>query len=77
MSQRFAADQALQLLQSIVLECSEGKYSDSESNEVSNVIADIQNEKDSSDLDDEYINQEVPTSTDDGARARSSNDNDE
>ena len=76
MSQRFAADQALQLLQIIALESSDSEYSVSESDEVSNVIADIQNEEDSSDLDDEYINQEAPTSTDNGARARSSSDND-
>ena len=77
MSQRFAADQALQLLQSIALESSDGEYSDSESDEVSNVIADIQNKEDLSDLNDEYINQKAPTNTDDGARAQSSSDNDE
>ena len=43
MSQRFDADQALQLLQNIALESSDGEYLDSESDEVSNVIADIQN----------------------------------
>ena len=41
------------------------------------MIADIQNEEGSSDLNDEYINQEAPTNTDNGARARSSSDNDE
>ena len=41
MSQRCAADQALQFLQSIALESSDGEYSDSESDEVSNVIPDI------------------------------------
>ena len=77
MSQRFAADQGLQLLKSIGSESSDAKYSDSEADEVSNVIADIQNEEVSSDLDDKYINQEAPTNTDDGARARRSSDNDE
>ena len=67
----------MQLLQSIAAESSDGEYSDSEPDEVSNVIADIQNEEDYSDLDDEYTDQEVPTETDDGARARSNNDNDE
>ena len=55
MSQKFAAEQALQLLQSIALESSDGEYSDFESDEVSNMIAVIQNE-DSFDLDDKYIN---------------------
>ena len=77
MSQRFAADQALQLLQSIALESSDGEYSDSKSDEVNNLIAGIQDEVDSSDLDDEYTNQEAPTNTNDGARARSSSSNDE
>ena len=77
MSQRFAVDQALQLLQSIALGSSDGKYSDSESDEANNVIADIQNEEDSSDSDDEYINQEASTNRDDCARAQSSSDNDE
>ena len=45
MSQRFAADQALQVLQSIALESSDGEYSDSESDKVNNVIANIQNEE--------------------------------
>ena len=75
MSQRFAANQALQLLQSIALEFSDGKYSDSKSDEVNNVIVDIQNEEDSFDSDDEYINQEAPTKTDDGVCARNSSDN--
>ena len=65
------------LLQSIALESSDGKYSDSEFNEVNNVIADIQNEEDSSDSDDAYINQEVPTNTDGSARAQTSSDNDD
>ena len=69
MSQRFAADQALQLLQSIALESSDGEYSDSKSDEVNNLIVGIQDEVDSSDLDDEYTNQEAPTNTNDGARA--------
>ena len=38
MSQRFAADQALQLLQSIALESSDGEYLDSVSDEVCNVM---------------------------------------
>ena len=42
MSQRFAADQALQLLQIIALESSDGKYSDSKSDELNNVNVDIQ-----------------------------------
>ena len=74
MSQRFAADQALQLLQSIVLESSDGEYSDSKSDELNNVIADIQN---SSDSDDKCTGQEVPINTNDGARARNSCDSDE
>ena len=41
------------------------------------MIADIQNEEDSSDTDDEYTNQEAPINTDDSTRARNSNDNDE
>ena len=69
LSQRFAADQAMQLLQSIALESSDGEYSDSKSNELNNVIADIQNEKDSSTSDDEYTDQEVQVNTDNGARA--------
>ena len=51
MSQRFGADQALQLFQSFALESSDDEYLDSESDKVNNVIADIQNEKDSSDYD--------------------------
>ena len=74
MSQRFAADQALQLLQSIALESSDGEYSDSKSDELNNVIADIQN---SSDSDDKCTDQEVPINTNDGARAGNSCDNDE
>ena len=74
MSQRFAADQAVQLLQSIALESSDGEYSDSKSDEHNNVIADIQNEEDSSDSDDKYTDQEVHINTDNGARARSSSD---
>ena len=77
MSQKFAADQALQLLQIIALESSDGGHSDSKSDEVNNVIVDIQNEENSSDSDDEYTNQEAPINTDDGARARSCSDNDE
>ena len=77
MFQRFAADHALQLLQIIALESSDGKYSDSESDEVNNVIVDIQNKENSSDSDDGYTNQEAPINSDDGARARSSSDNDE
>ena len=80
MSQRFAADQALQLSQlsqSVPLKSSDSKYSDSKSDYVNNLIADIQNDADSFDSDDEYANQEAPTNTDDCARARSSNDNDE
>ena len=76
MSQRFAADQALQLLQSIALESSYGEYSNSKSNELNNVIAYL-HEKGTSDVNDEYTNQEAPINTDDGARARSSSDNDE
>ena len=67
MSQRFAADQALQLLQIIALESSDDEYSNSESDEVSNVVVDIQNKENSSDSDDEYTNQEAPINTDDGA----------
>ena len=58
------------------LESSDGEYSDSKSDELNNVIVDIQNEKNSSDSDDEYTNQEAPINTDDGARARSSSNND-
>ena len=77
MFQRFTADHALQLLQIIALESSDGKYSDSESDEVNNVIVDIQNKENSSDSDDGYTNQEAPINSDDGARARSSSDNEE
>ena len=77
MSQRFAVDQALQLFQSIALESSYGEYSDTTSYELNNVIADIQNEEDSSDSDDEYTNQEAPINTNDGAHFRSSSDNNE
>ena len=69
MSRRFAVDQAVQLLQSITLESSDGEYTGSESDEVNNMIADIQNKKGSSDSDDEYTDQEAPTNTNDGARA--------
>ena len=69
MSQRFATDQALQLLQIIALMSSDGEYSDSKSDELNNMIVDIQNEENSSDLDDEYTNQDAPINTDDGARA--------
>ena len=71
MSQRFAADQGLQLLQSIALdlESYNGKYSDSESDEINNVIVDIPNLKDSSDSDGEYTDQEAPTNTDNGVSA--------
>ena len=69
MSQRFAADQALQLFQSIALESSDGEYSDSKSDELYNVIADDQNEEDSSDSDDKCTGQEAPINTDNGARA--------
>ena len=41
MSQRFAADQVLQLLQIITLESSDGEYSDSKSDKLNNVIVDI------------------------------------
>ena len=41
------------------------------------MIEDIQKEENFSNLDDEYIDQEAPTNTDDGAHARSSSDNDE
>ena len=67
----------MQLLQSIALESSDGEYSDSESDEVNNVIANIKNETDSYNLDDEYIDQGAPTNTDDGAPAQSSSNNDE
>ena len=77
MYQRFAADQALQLLQIIALKSFDGEYADSKSDELNNVIVDIKNEENSSDSDDEYTNQEAPINTDDGARARSSSDNDE
>ena len=69
MSRRFSVDQAVQLLQSITLESSDGEYTGSESDEVNNMIADIQNKKGSSDSDDEYTDQEAPTNTNDGARA--------
>ena len=39
------------------------------------MIADIRNEGDSSDLNEKYTDHEAPTNTDNGARARSSNDN--
>ena len=79
MSQRFAADQGLQLLQNIALdlESYNGEYSDSESDEINNVIVDIPNLKDSSDSDGEYTDQEAPTNTDNGVRTRSSSNNDE
>ena len=64
-------------MQSIALESFDGKYSDSESDEVNNVIANIKNEADSSDSNDKYTDQEAPTDTDAGARPRSSSDNDE
>ena len=76
MFERFAANQGLHLLQSITLEFSDGRYSDCKSDEVNNVIMDIQNEEDSSDLDDKYINQKAPSKTDDGVRGRSISDND-
>ena len=65
------------MLQTIALESSDGKYSDSESDEVNNVIADIKNEKDSYDSDEKRTDQEAPTNTDDSARAQSSSDDDE
>ena len=77
MSQRFAADQALQLLQSIALESFDSEYSYSKSDKLNNVIADIQNEEDSSDLDDKYTNQEAPINTNESRRAQSSGDNNE
>ena len=77
MSQRFAADQALQLSQSIALESSDGEYSDFKSDKLNNVIADIQNEEDCFNLDDECTGQEAPINTNDGARARNSSNNDE
>ena len=77
MSQKFAADQALQLSQSIALKSSDGEYSDSKSDDVNNVIADIQNKADFFNSDDEYTDQKAPTNTGDCARVRSSNDNDE
>ena len=52
MSQRFSADQALQLLQSIALESSDGTQIPN-LHELNNMSADIQNEEDSSDSDDE------------------------
>ena len=66
MSQRFAADEALQLLQIIVLESSDGKYSNSKSDELNNVIMDNQNKKNSSDSDGEYTNQKAPINTNEG-----------
>ena len=77
MSPRFAADQSLQLLQSIALESSDGDYSDFKRDELNIVIAIIQNEEDSSDSDDKYTDKESPINTDDDARTRSSSDNDE
>ena len=62
-------------MQSIALESSDVEYSDSESDEVNNVIADIKNEEDSYNLDDEYTDQGAPTNIDDGAPAQSSSDN--
>ena len=67
MSQKFAADEALQLLQIIVLESSDGEYSDSKSDELNNVIMDNQNKENSSDSNEEYINQEAPINTTEGA----------
>ena len=58
MSQRFAANQSLQLLQSIALESSDGDYSDFKPDELNIVIAIIQNEEDSSDSDDEYTDKD-------------------
>ena len=66
----------MQLLQSIGLESFDGEYSDSKSDELNNVITNIQNEEDSFDSDDEYTNQEAPINTD-STRARSSSDNDQ
>ena len=68
MSQRFAAEKALQLLQNIALDSSGGEYSDSESDEVNHVIADFQNEQNFYDLEDKYTNQEASTNTDDDVR---------
>ena len=65
MSQRFFADQAFQLLQSNALESSDVEYKNSESDKLNNVIADIQNEENSSDSDDEYTDQKAQTNTDD------------
>ena len=65
------------MLQSIALESSDGEYSDSKSDEVKNVIANIQNKADPSDSDNKYTDHKAPNNTDDGACARSSSDNDE
>ena len=59
MSQRFAAEQALQLLQSIALESFDSEYSNSEFDEVNlkkstTMIADFQNEEYSYDSDDKF-----------------------
>ena len=64
-------------LKTPALEYSDGEYSDSKYDELNNVIVDIQNKENSSDSDDEYTKQKAPINTDDGARTRSSNDNDE
>ena len=65
------------MLQIIALESSDGDYSGSKPDKLNNVIVDIQNKENSSDSDDKYTNQEAPINTDDGARARSSSDNNE
>ena len=64
-------------LRTTALESFDGEYSDSKSDILNSVIADIQNEEDSSDLDDECTGQEASINTDDGARAQNSSDNDE
>ena len=77
MSQRFGVIRRCNCCKVLLLESSDGNYSDSVSDEVNNVIANIKNEEDSYDSDDEYTHQEKPTNIDDDARAESSNDNDE
>ena len=66
----------MQLFQNIALDSSVGEYLDSESDEVSNMVADIQNEKDFSNSDYNYAEEEITTNTDDGTRALDGSDDD-
>ena len=63
-------------MQNIALESFDGECQYSECDEVSNMIADIQNEEDSSDSNDNYEEEEVTTNTDDDTRAPDGSDDD-